>query len=96
MSEEVYCIDCGEEMTKVGVALIYGCTHCKQIEFVEEKIKAEMKKVAKLIVKYLNCDCGFKPIKAQKEPCGCGWTPIEDFFTEYDINLSELDDGKRH
>jgi hypothetical protein len=53
----------------------------------------ELLKLAKWVMK-LQCPCGFNPVKAQKEPCACLWTPIEDWFWEYDIDLRELDMNK--
>lgn len=57
--------------------------------------KEQLRELAKHIVKYLRCPCGFKPKKAQKEPCLCGWTPIEDWFYykhyKHGIDIRELD-----
>lgn len=54
--------------------------------------KEQLRVLAKHIVKYLRCPCGFKPKKAQKEPCACGWVPIEDwFYYNHGIDIRELD-----
>lgn len=54
------------------------------------KKDTELLDLAKLMHKFLRCHCGYNPIKAQKEPCLCGWTPIEDWFTDHGIYFDEL------
>jgi len=51
--------------------------------------KVELIALADAIKTRLKCACGFDPKRAQKEPCACRWTPIEDSFHDYGIDLRE-------
>jgi hypothetical protein len=55
--------------------------------------REDVKRLANLLISgRLKCSCGFTPGPAQKEPCACGWTPIEELFSDmFNIDLQQLD-----
>lgn len=42
--------------------------------------QAKLEELASLIIRGLRCECNLKFKESLKEPCLCGWVPIEDWF----------------
>jgi hypothetical protein len=44
----------------------------KELNYMNERLKE--------VLSHMKCRCGFNPKRAQKEPCGCSFTIIENLF----------------
>lgn len=56
--------------------------------------KTKLEVLASFIVLNLKCQCGCAHGDQYKEPCACGWTNVEEMFTdEFNMELKVYNDS---